>query len=139
MFLWDTDILTLIHADHPRVTEYRRTIDPREIATSIVTRIEILRGRFDAVLKAAASEQLLRAQQFLWRTEDLLDALRIIPFDEAAAREFDRLRDDKSLRKMGRADLLIASITLAQGATLVTRNIKHFKPIGGLRVVNWAG
>ena len=138
MFLLDTDILTLIHANHPRVAEYRHSIEPREIATSIVTRIEVLRGRFEALLKATDSAQLLRAQQFLWRTEELLDALRIIPFDDAAARAFDRLRVDKTLRKMGRADMLIASIALARGAILVTRNVRHFKPVSGLRVVNWA-
>jgi len=44
----------------------------------------------------------------------------------------------KELRKIGRADLLIASIALAKNATLVTRNVGHFKLIPGLKTVNWA-
>lgn len=52
--------------------------------------------------------------------------------------EFDRLRDNKSLRKIGRADLLIACIELAGQATLVTRNLRHFCMISGLHVLNWA-
>jgi tRNA(fMet)-specific endonuclease VapC len=42
-----------------------------------------------------------------------------------------------NLRKIGRADLLIASVTLANRATLVTRNTRHFKQVPGLRVENW--
>jgi tRNA(fMet)-specific endonuclease VapC len=57
--------------------------------------------------------------------------------DEAAAFEFDRLRAARRLRKIGRADLLIASIALAHRATLVTRNVRHFEQIPRLIVTNW--
>jgi tRNA(fMet)-specific endonuclease VapC len=56
---------------------------------------------------------------------------------EAAAR-FDQLRQDRKLKKIGRADLLIASIVLANQATLVSRNLKDFQQVPGLRVENWA-
>jgi tRNA(fMet)-specific endonuclease VapC len=57
--------------------------------------------------------------------------------DVLAAAEFDRLRPNKKLKKIGRADLLIACIALANRATLVTRNLKHFRLVPGLRVENW--
>ncbi len=41
------------------------------------------------------------------------------------------------VEKIGRADLLIAAITLAREATLVTRNVKHFRQVPGLKVENW--
>jgi tRNA(fMet)-specific endonuclease VapC len=41
------------------------------------------------------------------------------------------------MSKIGRADLLIASIAMAHRATLVTRNVRHFAQIPGLVVVNW--
>ena len=72
------------------------------------------------------------------RSEELLTRLVVLPVDAAAAREFDRLRQAKALRKIGRADLLIASIALARQATLVTRNLRHFRQISGLRVEDWA-
>jgi tRNA(fMet)-specific endonuclease VapC len=81
---------------------------------------------------------LYRAQQRLIRSEELLSQLVVFPVDSAAAREFDRLRQVKALRKIGRADLLIASIALARQATLVTRNLRHFRQIPGLRVEDWA-
>jgi tRNA(fMet)-specific endonuclease VapC len=49
----------------------------------------------------------------------------------------DWLRAHKTYRKIGRADLLIASIVLAHQATLVTRNVRHFQQIRGVVVVNW--
>ncbi|MFQ5595922.1 MAG: hypothetical protein ACE5HA_17400 [Anaerolineae bacterium] len=41
------------------------------------------------------------------------------------------------MRKISRADLLIASIALAHRATLVTRNVRHFERVPGLIVTNW--
>jgi len=51
---------------------------------------------------------------------------------------FDSLRKNKKLKKIGRRDLLIAAISLAERATLVTRNLKDFRHVPGLQVENWA-
>jgi tRNA(fMet)-specific endonuclease VapC len=137
MHLLDTDTLTYVHAGHPRVVERLRQLADHDVGTTIITKIELLRGRFDFVLKAADGSELLRAQQLLVRTEELLAQILILPMDEAAAVQFDRLRAIKRLRKIGRADLLISSIVLAHRATLVTRNVRHFKQVPGLSVTNW--
>jgi tRNA(fMet)-specific endonuclease VapC len=70
----------------------------------------------------------------LFRTEELLAELLIVPISQKAADKFERLRRVSKLRKIGRADLLIASISLVNQATLVTRNTKHFKQIPGLKL-----
>ncbi len=137
MILLDTDTLTLLTLGHPKVQQ-RLDAAEDDIAITIVTRIEVLRGRFDFVLKAADGAQLQVAQQRLDESEARLAEVVVIAFDAIAAREFDRLRENKAVRKFGRADLLIASIALAQQATLVTRNVRHFRTIPGLHVVNWA-
>jgi tRNA(fMet)-specific endonuclease VapC len=137
MHLLDTDTLTYLHAGHPRVVERLRQLGDPDVGTTIITKIELLRGRFDFVLKAANGSELLRAQQLLVRTEELLAQILILPMDEAAAVQFDRLRAIKGLRKIGRADLLISSIALAHRATLVTRNVRHFEQVPGLSVTNW--
>jgi tRNA(fMet)-specific endonuclease VapC len=124
MYFLDTDTLTLAHAGHARVSDRLRQADPNEVAITVITRIEILQGRFAAVLKASHGEQLVRAQELLQRSDQLLEVLEIIPVDTAAAAEFDRLRQNKKLKKIGRGDLLIGSIALAHRATLVTRNLK---------------
>ena len=137
MHLLDTDTLTHLHAGHPQVVAQLRAVDDPVVVTTITTKSELLRGRIDFLLKAATGLELLRAQQWFTRTEELLAQILIVPFDETAATQFDRLRVTKAYRKIGRADLLIASIVLANRATLVTRNIRHFQQIHGVRVINW--
>ena len=137
MHLLDTDTLTHLHAGNTAVAERLRTLDDAIVGITLITKIELLRGRIDYVLKANAGTDLLRAQRLLERTEELLSQLLIISFDLKAAEQFDRLRAIRSLGKVGRADLLIASIALSNRAVLVTRNLRHFKQIPGLIVVNW--
>jgi tRNA(fMet)-specific endonuclease VapC len=89
-------------------------------------------------LKAADGNQLQRAQLYLVQSERDLAEHVIVPIDSASGAEFDRLRGNKKLKKIGRRDLLIACIALAHRATLVTRNLKHFRQVPGLQVENWA-
>ena len=137
MHLLDTDTLTYLHAGHPQVIARLRELPDPNVATTVITRIEILRGRFDFVLKAADGVQLLKAQRLLSRSEELLAQIVTLPLDEYSVAEFDRLRSQKGMSKIGRADLLIASIAMAHRATLVTRNVRHFAQIPGLVAVNW--
>jgi len=138
MYVLDSDILSLLHAGHERVGQRREDVDPADVATSLVTKAEILRARCEFLLKAADGDELLRAQFWLRQSEDLLGSIQIVPIDQPSIIQFERLRAQKELRKIGGRDLLIAAITLANRATLVTRNTKHFRPIPGLRVENWA-
>lgn len=137
MHILDTDTLTHLHAGHPRVVQRLRELADPDVATTLITKIELLRGRFDYVLKAATGPELLRAQQRLGRTEELLAQIPILHLDEESAARFDELRTIPRLGSIGRADLLIASIALVHRATLVTRNVRHFRQVAGLNVVNW--
>jgi tRNA(fMet)-specific endonuclease VapC len=138
MYILDTDTLSLVHTGNETVSRRKDDVDPGEIATTIVTKVEILQARHDYLLKAADGQHVLRAQNWLQRSEELLEQIIVIPFDQSAATEFDQLRKQRKLKKLGRADLFIASITLAHRATLVTRNLKHFRQIPNLQLENWA-
>jgi tRNA(fMet)-specific endonuclease VapC len=137
MHLLDTDTLTRAHAGHPGIAEHVRQVGEDNVATTVITAIEVLRGRHEYLLKASDGHHLLRAQELLARSEELLQDVAIVPVTAAAAAGFDRLRQNKRLKKIGRADLLIASIALAHQATLVTRNLRHFRQVPGLQVENW--
>ena len=137
MHILDTDTLTHLHAGQPRVAHRLGELTDSDVGVTLITKIEILRGRYDYLLKAATGLDLLKAQQLLARTEALLDLLLVVPFNEVAANHFDQFRKVKGLRKIGRADLLIASIVLAYRATLATRNVRHFQQIPNLIVTNW--
>ena len=111
MHILDTDTLTHLHAGHPRVVQHLHELADPDVGITVITKIEVLRGRHDYMLKAATGLELLKAQRLLLRTEALLGEMLIIPFDEAAAAQFDQLRRMRRLRRIGRADLLIASHT----------------------------
>jgi tRNA(fMet)-specific endonuclease VapC len=137
----ETDIFSMLVQGHARVTaRYAEVIaaGEDEVTIPIIVRIEALRGRFAAILTAADRVGLMAAADFLERTERALSAYRVLPLTYHAGERFDRLKANKKLKKIGQADLLIACIALADDATLVTRNVKDFAPITGLKVENWA-
>jgi tRNA(fMet)-specific endonuclease VapC len=137
MIVLDTDTLTHFFRNHPRVVSRMQQVTD-EVAVTIISRIETLQGRFDSLLKAADGTELQRGQQRLDEAErDLVRIPKLLPIDADAAAEFDRLRENKKLKKIGRADLLIAAIALANKATLVTRNQRHFRNVPGLKIQNW--
>jgi len=137
VILLDTDTFTLLFQGNPRVRS-RMDASVADVATTIVTRIEVLRGRFDAIFKAADATQLQQAHQRLQDSENQFATLPILPIDGKAAQQFDQLLRNKKLKKLGRGDLLIASIALAQKATLATRNLRDFHQVSGLKAENWA-
>ena len=136
MFVLDTDTLTHLLMGHKRVTE-KRARATEEVTLAIITRIEMLQGRFASILKAEDAGKLLLAQQRLVETEKDLRKFIILGIDGAVGTEFDQLRQNRKL-KIRRGDLLIAAIALANRATLVTRNEKDFHKVPGLRIENWA-
>ena len=137
MTLLDTDTVTLLFQGHERVERRARSFESA-VASTIITWIEVLQGRFDAILKAADAEQLERAQRRLEDSLRRLESLKIVPIDAAAAQQFEKLLGNKKLKKIGRGDILIASIALAHKAKLATRNLRHFKLVPGLTSENWA-
>jgi tRNA(fMet)-specific endonuclease VapC len=137
MHLLDTDTLTHLHLGHAEVVRRLREVGEADVGITVITRIEVLQGRFAGLLKAATTDEFLRAQARLLLTEELLARLTVIWLDETALDHFQRIRAARGLKRLGRADLLIASIALSHRATLVTRNVQHFQRIPDLRVVNW--
>jgi predicted nucleic acid-binding protein len=93
--LLDTDTLTHLQAGHPRVVHHLHELTDPDVGITIITKIELLRGRYDYVLKATSGPELLKAQQLLSRTEAFLDLLQVLPFDESATTRFDQLRQSK--------------------------------------------
>jgi tRNA(fMet)-specific endonuclease VapC len=64
--------------------------------------------------------------------EAFVRVVPILPFDEAAAREYARLPF-----KRARFDRLLAAHALSIGATIVTNNEGDFADVPGLKIENW--
>ncbi len=65
--------------------------------------------------------------------EAFITAIPLLPFDEAAAREYARLPF-----KRARFDRLLAAHALSIGAVVITNNEDDFVDVPGLNVENWA-
>lgn len=101
-----------------------RLFVPSIVVAEIVGGIESAR-RAGAVRKAAALDGWLEETMRLY-------AGRVLPLDEAGARMTGALiAYARSLgQSPGFADLAIAGIAMAHGLTVLTRNLRHFAPLG---------
>ena len=136
MFILDTDHISLFQRHHPRVSARVLATPPLELATTIVTVEEQLRGRLERVRGARTDEEVVRAYQNLLATVLYFRTITVIGFDEQSQVIFQSLRAQRM--RIGTQDLRIAAITLRQGATLVTRNREDFVAISSLQTEDWS-
>ena len=70
-----------------------------------------------------------------------LSCFEIVPFDEAAAAWYGKIRAEleSAGTPIGPLGTLIAAHAVAVDATLVTANEREFSRVGLLRVENWSG
>ncbi len=135
LWVFDTDHLSLHHRGHPVVKRRLLALPLAKRFTTVITVEEQLRGRFAKIAQGRnVSEWVIAYQQFQQTLADLLP-LRLLPFDEAAAAEFLRLK--ATVKQVGTQDLKIAAIVLSVNGTLVTRNVRDFSRVPGLRIEDW--
>lgn len=135
LYVLDSDVLSLLQAGNRELAERVAKCSPGETAVTIITVEEQLRGWFSQVRRAKNPQQLARAYDRLARSVSYLSKQTILAFDENAIQRFQTL---KSL-KLGVStnDLRIAAIALEYVATLITRNVRDFAVIPGLKTENW--
>ncbi len=74
MKVLDTNTLTHLFGGHQRVVEALGR-ESEDIATTVISRIEILKGRVAMLLKAADGRELQRAQRWLDQTVEQLGGI----------------------------------------------------------------
>ena len=112
MTILDSDIFTLLTYEHANVVcQYQAVPEGEQLAVTAVTRIEVLRGRTDNLLKAADEHELLAAAKPLRATEACVNDFLVVHVDAEAAKHFKVLLGQKKL-KIRRPDMLIACIAL---------------------------
>ena len=97
---------------------------------SAVTTGEVIAGISKALREGASTKA--RNLEAWWAAVEHLYGPRILPFDDAAARAAGRLLDKaRSIgQSPGWADIAIAGTAKSRGLTVLTRNLKHFEPLG---------
>ena len=138
MYILDTDHLSVIDrggANAKRLLQRLASIDPTQVATSIISYEEQMRGWLSYAAKAQTIEKQVEAYKELKRQLTNYCTIPIIDFDERAAKELQRLK--KLYPRLGTMDLKIASVVLVNQAVLLTRNSSDFGRIIGLLVEDW--
>lgn len=139
MFVMDTDIYSLFRRGHERVVrQAKQKGASNRIGITIITKVEVLRGRIEFLFKSSDRQQLFRAQHLFLVDEQQLANTLVLDMNENAMDLLFEFRRIKGMKKIGRNDLMIACIALAHRATLVTRNQKDFRLVPGLLIENWA-
>jgi tRNA(fMet)-specific endonuclease VapC len=121
MTIADTDVLIdFLSASEPAAGRVRKELQDGNLATTVITRFELLSG--------ARSARALRA------IGQLLDSVRTIELDRAAADRAAAVRRllERKGSTIGMADSLIAGIVLNVSGVLLTRNRRHFERVEGL-------
>ena len=129
VYALDTNTLIYFFRDQGRVAQNLLKVAPARIAISAIVLFELETG----IAKSTEPEKRMK------QLAELVEVVRVLPFDQNTARESARIRAWLEARgePIGPMDTLIAGTALAEGATLVTRNAKEFRRVPGLRTADW--
>jgi tRNA(fMet)-specific endonuclease VapC len=126
MHLLDSNICIAILNGDPEARQRIRTLGARTIGLPSIVVAELAYGAWKSQSKSQALAKIF----------DLIADHRVVDFDEAAAQQYGRIRAalHRTGQLIGPNDLLIAAIALAHDATLVTRNVREFARVDGLKI-----
>lgn len=130
LFMLDTNIcIYIINKRPPQVFEHFAGMTVGDIVISSITGAELSFG----VAKSGSRRNQAALDKFL-------APLEILPFDEAAMRNYGPLRSHLELNgtPIGALDLLIAAHAVSVGCTLVSNNLREFSRVPDLALANWA-
>ena len=137
MSLWvlDTDHVSLFQRGHSLVRQRIKAVPRGEIAVTVVTVEEQMRGRLSLIREASSPNQLILAYERLRVTVNYYRTANLLDFDQEAYNCYAELVRQRI--RIGTQDLRIAAIVLANEGILVTRNRRDFERVPGLRFEDW--
>jgi tRNA(fMet)-specific endonuclease VapC len=135
----DTDHLSVLQwQEQPACDRLLARLDqlpPDDVATTIISFQEQVEGWLAYLKRARKPADVVRAYaklEAVWRSFLKMNVLSFTEQAQQRCAGFSRLRP-----KVQTMDLRIASITLATGSTLLSRNVRDFRRIPGLLVEDW--
>lgn len=139
MFVFDTDHLGILQRksepEFARVQGRMSRFDRQAFFASIISFHEQVAGWYDHLAKAKKQRDVVFAYGMFREVLANFAALQVLDYDERASATFTSLVKQRT--RVGTMDLRIASITLANDMTLLTRNTVDFERVPGLRIEDW--
>ena len=130
MVCFDTDFLIAFLNRNPDALKKLEDLEakgPRTACTTTVNVAELYKGVYRAHDRQNENDRVKR----------LLDTLHLLALDGESARLVGELDAEMKSSTIGDLDIFIASIAMTNGETLVTRNIRYFERVPGLKVESW--
>lgn len=131
MYALDTNTVLDYFRGRGAVAENLLAMPPSEVALPAIVAYEVWVG-------VLGSQNVRRRQT---QYEQFLASVEVLAFDAAVGRRATELRHalERSGEGIGPMDTLIAATALAHNATLVTRNVREFSRVQGLKITDWYG
>ena len=129
MFCLDTSIVIDIFRGDSALKKKIMQFQGQKFSITSITLCELFKGAW----KSNDKEKSVELISDFYRSVELLD------FDVASANLFGLNHNilEKKGSKIPEADLMIASLAMANNQILITRDLKHFKKIPELNVEKW--
>ncbi len=135
IFLFDTDMLSLYQLDHPRVVVAVSNLVADEICLCNTTIEEQISGWSKLARSAKTDAGQIYAANMLTELVVSWNEFAIVPMTAPALGRFEVLV--RSKLNVRHNDLRIAAVGEELGATVVTRNLRDFGRVPGLRIEDW--
>lgn len=137
MLVLDTDHLVELDRGSSQGVALQQKLEDAgdEVSTTIISAEEQFRGWLAQLHRQRDPHEQIATYQRLQRRIAFFAAWHILPWNTDAANILQGLRRQRV--RIGTMDLKIASIVLAHGATLLSRNLRDFQQVPNLRVEDW--
>ncbi len=135
IYILDTDVLS-DWEEHPgKIEKTIQSFYPDQLAITVVSVYEQLRGWFPKFAKAKTSKDIARFSEKIINLIKLYCSIKILPFTTTAAEIYDTFTPQQ-IRKIGPMDSRIAAIVLSVKGTIITKNVSHFSLVPNLIIKN---
>jgi tRNA(fMet)-specific endonuclease VapC len=128
-------IVALFQNDHPLIKQRINQINSENIAVTVVTFEEQMRGWLNPINQSSQSERVIWAYKGLKDGIEYFKNVKLLDFTQDADTCYQDLVRQKI--RVGTRDLRIAAIALSVNGIVVTRNHKDFAKVPNLTLEDW--
>ncbi|WP_018391524.1 type II toxin-antitoxin system VapC family toxin [Ancylobacter sp. FA202] len=131
MFLVDTNVISALAPSKrgavPEIVAWLEEASPH-LFMSVISAAEVGSGIAKAEREGATTKA--RVLEEWWQSLEYLYAEKLLPFDLRCARAAGLILDRARAYQPGFEDIAIAATAQVHGFTVLTRNVRHFGPLG---------
>jgi predicted nucleic acid-binding protein len=131
MFLVDTNVISALAPSKRGSVEH--LVDWLDQASphlflSVISAAEVKSGIVKAEREGATTKA--KTLREWWESIEYLYTEKLLPFDLRCAHAAGQILDDARAHQPGFEDIAIAATARVHGLTVLTRNMRHFEPLG---------